>query len=57
MTLTHIWNGIALAINNIGVVLFLILLVIDAVLWRIHPVLGMLGALFIFALLFGLITI
>jgi hypothetical protein len=57
MTLTSIWNAIATAINNIGVVLFLILLVIDAVLWRIHPVLGMLGALFIFALLFGLITI
>ncbi len=57
MTLTQIWNGIALAINNIGVVLFLILLLIDAVLWRIHPVLGTLGALFIFALLFGLIHI
>ncbi|MCF7831373.1 MAG: hypothetical protein K9M36_00590 [Candidatus Pacebacteria bacterium] len=57
MTLTDIWNAIVLAINNVGLVLFVILILINIVLWRIHPALGTLGTLFIFALLFGLITI
>jgi hypothetical protein len=57
MTLANIWNAIVLAVNNIGLVLFIILILINIVLWRIHPALGMLGTLFIFALLFGLITI
>jgi len=57
MTLTDIWNAIVLAVNNVGLVLFIILILINVVLWRIHPALGTLGTLFIFALLFGLITI
>ncbi len=57
MTFTQILNGIAAAIANVGWIVFIVMLLVDAVLWRIHPVLGMLGALFIFAILFGLITI
>ena len=57
MSLTTIYNGIVTAINSIGLMTFVIIVIIDAVLWNIHPVLGMLGALFIFALVFGLIHI
>lgn len=57
MTFAHILNGIAAAIANIGWIVFIVMLLVDALLWRIHPVLGMLGALFIFAILFGIITI
>lgn len=57
MSFTQIVTGIQTAINNIGLGLFLILLIADVILWNIHPVLGTIGALFIFALLFGLITL
>lgn len=53
MTFMHIVNVIGAAIGNIGWLLFIVLLIIDALLWKIHPALGILGALVIFALLMG----
>jgi hypothetical protein len=57
MGLFAIYNAIMTAINSMGLMTFVIILIIDAVLWSIHPVLGMLAALFTFAILFGLIHI
>jgi len=42
-------------IQNFGTVYFVILLLVDIILWKIHPVLGMLGVVFTVALMFGLI--
>lgn len=40
-------------IQNIGYIYFLLIIVADIILWKIHPVLGVLGVLFTFAFLLG----
>ncbi|MEA3399405.1 MAG: hypothetical protein U9R00_02750 [Patescibacteria group bacterium] len=50
-----ILQKVQLAIENIGYIYFAILIVIDIILWKIHPVLGILGVTFTIALIFGLI--
>lgn len=40
-------------IQSIGYVYFLLIIVADVILYRIHPVLGVLGVLFTFAFLLG----
>ena len=57
MTLANIWYTIEASISNIGWVLFFILVFLATVLWNIHPVLGILATLFIFALLMGVIVL
>ncbi len=54
-TLQNIWAHVLASIQHVGSITFIILVVIDIVLYRIHPVLGVIGILFTFALLFGLI--
>ena len=40
-------------IQNIGLIYFALIVVVDIILWKIHPVLGILGVLFTFAFLLG----
>jgi hypothetical protein len=54
-TLSHIGATILSTIASIGYVPFAILVVINIVLYRLHPVLGFLGSLFLFALVVGII--
>ncbi len=54
-TITHVGSTVLTTIQNIGYVPFGIMVVVNIVLYRLHPVLGFLGTLFLFALLTGLI--
>lgn len=54
-TFSHIGTTIVTSIQNIGYVTFAIMVIVDIILYRVHPVLGFLGTLFLFALLTGLI--
>ncbi len=54
-TLTHVGNTVLATIQSIGYVPFAIMVVVNIVLYRLHPVLGFLGTLFLFALLTGLL--
>jgi hypothetical protein len=54
-TLTHIWATISASIHAMGVTTFAIAVVITVVLYRLHPVLGILGALVLFGFLTGMI--
>ncbi len=54
-TLNHASGTVLATIQNIGYVPFAIMVIVDIVLYRLHPVLGFLGTLFLFALLTGLI--
>jgi hypothetical protein len=40
-------------IQSIGYVYFALIIIADIILWKIHPVLGVLGVLFTFAFLLG----
>jgi hypothetical protein len=53
--LSHVSNTVLLTIKTIGYVPFAIMIVVNIVLYRLHPVLGFLGTLFLFALLTGLL--
>jgi hypothetical protein len=53
--LNHIADTVLATIQSIGYVSFGIMVVVNIVLYRLHPVLGFLGTLFLFALLTGLI--
>ncbi len=55
-TLTHLWETILGAISSVGYVPFAVMVIATIVLYRLHPVLGFLGVLFLFAILTGLIT-
>ena len=55
MSITQIINTVIATIQNFGIVPFVIAVVVDIILWRIHPVLGFLGVLFLFAIILGLI--
>ena len=54
-TLNHVSATVLTTIQNIGYVPFAIMVVVNIILYRLHPVLGFLGTLFLFALLTGLI--
>ncbi len=54
-TLSSVLHSILTTIQSIGVFPFAVLVVIVIVLYRIHPVVGFLGALFLFAWLVGII--
>lgn len=54
-TLTHIGTTVLTTIKNIGYIPFAIMVIVNIVLYRLHPILGFLGTLFLFAMLTGLI--
>ncbi len=54
-TLNHVWATVLASIQSIGYVPFAVMVIVNIVLYRLHPVLGFLGTLFLFALLTGLI--
>jgi hypothetical protein len=54
-TLNHTYATVLGAINTIGYIPFAVMIIVNIVLYRLHPVLGFLGTLFLFALLTGLI--
>lgn len=54
-TLNHIGTTVLTTIQNIGYIPFAIMVVVNIVLYRLHPVLGFLGTLFLFGWLTGLI--
>lgn len=54
-TLNHVGETVLTTIQNIGYIPFGIMVLVNIVLYRLHPVLGFLGTLFLFALLTGLI--
>ncbi len=54
-TLNHVWATVLTTIQAIGYVPFAVMVIVTIVLYRLHPVLGFLGVLFLFALLTGVI--
>ena len=54
-TLTSVWHTILLTISHIGYFPFAVMVIVNIVLYRIHPVIGFLGTLFLFAILTGLL--
>jgi hypothetical protein len=53
--MTAIFNKVLAIIQHIGYLYFALLILADIILWKIHPVLGILGVAFTFALLLGII--
>ena len=53
MTLEQVGNTILATIQSIGYLQFGVMLLVNVVLYRLHPVLGFLGTLFLFAILMG----
>ncbi len=51
MALLTIWNTLVLTIQTIGYVQFGIIIIVDILLWRVHPVLGIIAALLTFSFL------
>lgn len=49
--LLNLWNIVLSSIQAIGYIQFAIIVVIDILLWRVHPVLGLIGTLITFAYL------
>lgn len=54
-TLTSVWNTILLTVQHMGYFPFAVLVIVNIILYRVHPVLGILGTLFLFAILAGFI--
>ncbi len=54
-TLSHVWATIMTSIEGMGYIPFGVLVIINIVLYRLHPVIGFLGTLFLFAVLTGMI--
>ena len=54
-TISHVGTTVLATIQGIGYVPFAVMVVVNIVLYRLHPVLGFLGTLFLFALLTGLL--
>ena len=54
-TLSHIGDTVLATIQSIGYFPFAIMVIVNIVLYRVHPVLGFLGTLFLFAILMHLI--
>jgi len=55
MELNLFFTKISNIISDIGYLYFLVLIVINIILWRVHPVLGVFGVAFTLAIIFGLI--
>lgn len=53
--LTSIWNTILASIASLGYVQFAVMVIVNIILYRIHPVMGFLGTLFLFAILTGIL--
>ena len=53
--MSNISGKILATIQHIGFLYFALLILADIILWKIHPVLGLLGVAFTFALLLGII--
>ncbi len=53
--LSHVWGTVLTTIHSMGYMTFAIIVIVNIVLYRLHPVLGFLGTLFLFALLTGII--
>ena len=53
--LSNVSHTIMGQITAIGYVPFAIMIIVNIVLYKVHPVLGFLGTLFLFALLTGLL--
>lgn len=53
--LSGVWQTILGQIVAIGYIPFGIMVIVNIVLYKLHPVLGFLGTLFLFALLIGLV--
>lgn len=54
-TLNHVWDTVLTTIQSIGYFPFAVMVIVNIVLYRVHPVLGFLGTLFLFAILTKLI--
>ncbi len=54
-TVNHVGQTVLATIQSIGYIPFGVMVIVNIVLYRLHPVLGFLGTLFLFALLTGLI--
>lgn len=54
-TLTSIGHTVSASIHSIGTIPFVVMILVNIVLYRLHPVLGFLGTLFLFGWLTGLI--
>jgi hypothetical protein len=53
--LSNIWNTILGSIASLGYVQFAVMVIVNIILYRIHPVMGFLGTLFLFAILTGIL--
>ena len=53
--LTNVWNTILATIQSVGYIPFGIMVIVNIILYRVHPVLGILGTLFLFTILTGII--
>lgn len=49
--MSTIWTTVLATIQTIGYLKFAIMLLVDIILWKIHPVLGIIGVLLTFAFL------
>ncbi|MBP7804716.1 MAG: hypothetical protein KA052_00650 [Candidatus Pacebacteria bacterium] len=54
-SLSNIGSTISASIHSIGYFWFAVMILINIVLYRIHPILGFLGTLFLFGWMTGLI--
>jgi hypothetical protein len=54
MSIQDFFNTVVVSIQHIGTIYFLLLVVLDIVLWRIHPALGTIGAILLIAYLLGM---
>ncbi len=55
VTLQHFGNTILEHVQKIGYIPFAVMVLVNIILYRLHPVLGFLGTLFLFAILMGFI--
>ncbi|MEI6316310.1 MAG: hypothetical protein WCO65_01120 [bacterium] len=53
--LSNISHTISVSIASIGYVPFGIMVIVNIILYKLHPVLGFLGTLFLFAILIGIL--
>jgi|GEM_PF-974084 len=54
-TVNHVGHTVLATIQGMGYFSFAIVVIVNIILYRLHPVLGFLGTLFLFAILTGLI--
>ena len=55
-TLNHVGTTVLTTIQSIGYIPFGVMVIVNIVLYRLHPVIGFLGTLFLFAILTHLIA-